>query len=150
MSAPLRPARPCAGAAGHRGVDLAGASGQVVRATLPGVVTYAGRIAGRGVVVVSHGAVRTTYEPVTASVAVGDEVVRAQVGGHVGALRQPLLPPACLHWGAIEDEEYLDPLTLVGEVPRPVRLLPLGEDPSALPVRPAGGPAGRPVAAGLR
>ena len=58
--------------AGHRGVDLAGSVGQEVHAALAGTVTYAGRLAGRGVVVVSHGETRTTYEPVTATVNVGD------------------------------------------------------------------------------
>ena len=47
---------------GHRGVDLAGMPSQVVRAALPGRVAYAGPLAGRGVVVVSHGETRTTYE----------------------------------------------------------------------------------------
>src|SRR3954449_10514353 len=50
--------------AGHRGVDLLGQPGQTVRAALAGTVTFAGTLAGRGVVVVSHGATRTTYEPV--------------------------------------------------------------------------------------
>ena len=52
--------------AGHRGVDLAGRPGQPVRAALPGRVTFAGTLAGRGVVVVDHGSTRTTYEPVAA------------------------------------------------------------------------------------
>ncbi len=38
--------------AGHRGVDLAGAPGQQVRAAAAGRVTFAGSLAGRGVVVV--------------------------------------------------------------------------------------------------
>ena len=33
-------------------------------------------------------------------------------------------PAACLHWGLIRGETYLDPLTLVGAVPQPVRLYP--------------------------
>ena len=53
--------------AGHRGVDLGGQIGQPVHAALPGTVSFVGRVAGRGVVVVDHGATRTTYEPVTAS-----------------------------------------------------------------------------------
>src|SRR5690606_20733419 len=54
--------------AGHRGVDLAGAVGQPVRSAGTGVVVYAGLLAGRGVVSVSHGALRTTYEPVAPTV----------------------------------------------------------------------------------
>lgn len=71
---------------GHRGVDLAGAVGQDVRSSLPGTVTYAGRLAGRGVVVVSHGDTRTTYEPVAATVSVGDEVA---AGDGLGRLELP-------------------------------------------------------------
>ena len=41
------------------------------RSALAGRVSFAGRIAGRGVVVVGHGATRTTYEPVAAEVSVG-------------------------------------------------------------------------------
>lgn len=109
--------------AGHRGVDLAGAPGQQVRSAAPGRVTYAGTLAGRGVVVVGHGATRTTYEPVHAVVHVGD---RVDAGSPLGALQRVAghcAPATCLHWGLIEGETYLDPLTLVGQ--RRVRLLPL-------------------------
>ena len=112
--------------AGHRGVDLLGAVGQPVLAALPGTVTYAGSLAGRGVVVVDHGATRTTYEPVAATVAVGAAV---GAGGPLGTLELPgshCFPRACLHWGWIQGETYLDPLRLVGA--GPVRLLPLWRD----------------------
>lgn len=108
---------------GHRGVDLAGTPGQMVRAALPGRVTYAGPLAGRGVVVVSHGETRTTYEPVTATVAVGD-TVRAGTGiGRLAFTGSHCSPSTCLHWGWLDGEVYLDPLDLVGA--GRVRLLPL-------------------------
>lgn len=113
---------PVAWAAGHRGVDLLGRPGQQVRAARPGTVTFAGRIAGRGVVVVSHGATRTTYEPVTASVARGDDVAQGAALGRLELLGSHCLPRACLHWGLLRGDTYLDPLTLVGR--GPVRLLP--------------------------
>lgn len=109
--------------AGHRGVDLAGSPGAEVRAALPGRVSFAGRVAGRGVVVVDHGGSRTTYQPVQARVDVGQQVGRGDV---VGVLRREgshCLPAACLHWGLRRGETYLDPLTLVGG--GPVRLLPM-------------------------
>lgn len=112
--------------AGHRGVDLLGSVGQTVRAALAGRVVYAGPLAGRGVVVVEHGATRTTYEPVAASVSVGDVVA---AGDRIGTLQlgqSHCLPRACLHWGWIRGETYLDPLLLVGA--GPVRLLPLWRD----------------------
>ena len=41
--------------AGHRGVDLLGHVGQTVHTSVGGTVTFAARLAGRGVVVVDHG-----------------------------------------------------------------------------------------------
>ncbi|HET6940203.1 MAG TPA: M23 family metallopeptidase [Nocardioides sp.] len=112
--------------AGHRGVDLRGTVGQPVLAALPGTITYAGALAGRGVVVVDHGATRTTYEPVAATVSVGTVVA---AGAQVGTLElagSHCFPRACLHWGWIQGQTYLDPLRLVGA--GPVRLLPLWRD----------------------
>lgn len=122
--------------AGHRGVDLSGSLGQPVRAALPGTVSFAGRIAGRGVVVVDHGATRTTYEPVAATVALGEAV---EAGERIGTLQlggSHCFPAACLHWGLRAGDTYLDPLTLVGA--GPVRLLPLGPW-SSTTVTPSGG-----------
>ncbi len=109
--------------AGHRGVDLAGRPGQVVRSALPGRVVFAGRIAGRGVVTVGHGSTRTTYEPVSARVQVGDEVAAGTPIGQLEQAGSHCFPRACLHWGWLRGEVYLDPLRLVGG--GPVRLLPL-------------------------
>ena len=117
---------------GHRGVDLAGAIGQPVRAALPGRVSYAGAIAGVGVVVVDHGSTRTTYQPVAAGVPVGVEVAAGEVIGTLEWYGTHCLPAACLHWGLVEGDRYLDPLTLVGG-PGPVRLLPLAGEPSGAP-----------------
>ena len=110
-------------AAGHRGADLAGVPGVPVRAAGSGVVSYAGLVAGRGVVAVVHGDLRTTYEPVSALVGVGQPVAAGEVlgtlePGHAGC---PVL--ACLHWGLRRGDAYLDPVRLVA--PGPVRLLPL-------------------------
>ena len=113
-------------AAGHRGVDLAGHPGQVVRAALPGTVAFAGSIAGKPVVSVDHGARRTTYEPVVPTVSAGDAVAAGDPLGRLGVLHGHCLPAACLHWGLRRGDTYLDPLSLVGG--GPVRLLPLWRD----------------------
>jgi murein DD-endopeptidase MepM/ murein hydrolase activator NlpD len=109
---------------GHRGVDLAAPPAATVRAAGAGIVVYAGVLAGRGVVSVAHpDGLRTTYEPVTATVAVGDTV---PAGGQLGTLEpgHPGCPEAaCLHWGLRRGDLYLDPLALLG-LGR-VRLLPL-------------------------
>lgn len=130
--------------AGHRGVDLRGRVGQPVHAARDGTVSFAGRVAGKGVVVVDHGATRTTYEPVSAIVKVGDVVRAGERLGTLELLGSHCLPAACLHWGLLEGERYLDPLTLVGA--GPVRLLPWAATVSGF--RPAGGPGGTPGAAG--
>lgn len=118
-------------ASGHRGVDLAGAAGQAVRAALPGTVGFAGSIGGKPVVTVLHGGRRTTYEPVVASVERGQPVAAGDVLGRLVVTDSHCFPAACLHWGLIEGEAYVDPLTLIGTAP--VRLLPLWRDePAAL------------------
>lgn len=109
--------------AGHRGVDLGGAPGAPVLAAGDGEVAWAGVLAGRGVVVVRHGELRTTYEPVTATVAVGTRVGVGQPVGILEAGHPGCATPACLHWGLKRGEQYLDPLSLVGA--GPVRLLPV-------------------------
>lgn len=108
--------------AGHRGVDLEGHPGQAVRTSLGGTVVFAAVLAGRGVVVVDHGGLRTTYEPVDATVGVGDVVVRGAVLGRLRLAGSHCFPRACLHWGLRRGAAYLDPLVLVGL--GPLRLLP--------------------------
>lgn len=109
---------------GHRGVDLAGTPGMVVRASGAGVVDFAGMVAGRGVVSINHpGGLRTTYEPLTPSVVAGQAVavgdpIGVLVAGHAGCAG-----PVCLHWGLRSGDMYLNPLSLLG-IAR-VRLLPL-------------------------
>lgn len=116
---------------GHRGVDLADPAdrgpGQTVLAVDSGTVTHVGRIAGRGTVTVLHpSGVRSTYEPVTASVRRGQVVPRGAALGRLEALGAHCA--GCLHLGALRGSWYLDPmLLLVGG--RPVRLLPLAQAP---------------------
>jgi murein DD-endopeptidase MepM/ murein hydrolase activator NlpD len=112
---------------GHRGVDLAGADGQAVRAVGDGVVVFAGEVAGKPVVSVDHSdGLRSTYEPVRASVAAGS---RIRAGDIVGVLEtgHPGCTEACLHWGLRRDRVYLDPLGLLRTTP--IRLKPLAGIP---------------------
>jgi len=96
---------------GHRGVDLAGYPGEPVLAAGAGVVSFAGTVAGVGVLSVQHpGGLRTTYEPVTVMIHAGQPVVPGQrvgtlLAGHAGC---PVM--ACLHWGLRRGATYLDPL----------------------------------------
>ncbi|MFE2304242.1 murein hydrolase activator EnvC family protein [Streptomyces sp. NPDC059445] len=103
---------------GHRGVDLTAAPGAPVRAVAPGRVSYAGRVAGRGIVSVElsgTGAppLRTTYGPVRASVRKGDEVLAGQVVGTLEAPDPHCGATPCLHWGLRRGPDYLNPLALL-------------------------------------
>lgn len=107
---------------GHRGVDLSGWPDDLVRSAGAGTVTFAGPLAERGVVVVEHGELRTTYEPVEAVVSVGDVVAVGQPLGRLQPAGVHCGGASCLHWGLLRARTYLDPLALLGRVP--VRLLP--------------------------
>lgn len=118
---------------GHRGVDLGAPAGAPVRAVAAGRVSFAGRVAGRGVVSVELAgtALRTTYEPVTPSVEKGDEVGAGDVVGALEAAA-PHCPATCLHWGLLAGETYLNPLALLPPWllrAGPSRLLPVLDVP---------------------
>lgn len=104
---------------GHRGIDLA--AGDTVRSPADGYIAFAGEVAGRPVVTIDHGGgLVTTVEPVTSELAVGDRVPRGApvgllaAGGHTA--------PGTLHFGVRLDGEYINPLRLLGGVPRAVLL----------------------------
>jgi murein DD-endopeptidase MepM/ murein hydrolase activator NlpD len=109
--------------AGNRGVDLAGRPGEPVRSAGAGVVSFAGLIADVGVVSVTSGALRTTYEPLRVHVHTGQRVAAGTVLGKLALAGSHCLPAACLHWGLLRGRAYLDPLALLGL--EQVRLLPL-------------------------
>lgn len=108
---------------GHRGIDLAGHVGQAVLAVAAGTVTFAGHVGGRGVVAVRHGAVRSTYQPLLPTVRSGDQVHAGDMLGRLTVVGSHCLPAVCLHLGAREGKDYLDPLSLLGSVD--IRLKPL-------------------------
>ncbi|MGX1566028.1 peptidoglycan DD-metalloendopeptidase family protein [Streptomyces sp. NPDC055506] len=102
---------------GHRGVDLAAAPGTPVRAVAGGRVSFAGRVAGKGVVSVEltgtgDPPLRTTHEPVTATVEEGEEVEPGEVIGTVEAAGSHCTT-TCVHWGLRRGETYLNPLSLL-------------------------------------
>jgi murein DD-endopeptidase MepM/ murein hydrolase activator NlpD len=108
---------------GHRGVDLAASPAQPVRAVAAGRVSFAGVIGGKPTVAITHSdGIRSTYEPVVASVSAGDDVVVGQVIGLVAGSGSHCVA-TCVHLGAIRGSTYLDPLLMLGSWR--VRLLPL-------------------------
>ncbi|WP_258726672.1 M23 family metallopeptidase [Cellulomonas sp. NS3] len=110
---------------GHRGVDLRAAPGDPVLAPAPGVVTFAGPVAGRVVLTLRHpDGRRSSVEPVTPGVATGDVVEQGAVVGQVAGDASHCAPATCLHWGVrTSDDAYVDPLMLLAGR-GPVVLLP--------------------------
>jgi murein DD-endopeptidase MepM/ murein hydrolase activator NlpD len=111
---------------GHRGIDLEPRGGEAhVRSPADGVVAFSGVIAGRGILTIDHGGgLVTTLEPITSelhagdAVGRGDEVGDVSLGGHA--------PPGAVHFGVRLNGEYINPLLLLGGVPRAI-LLPCCE-----------------------
>lgn len=145
-------------AAGHRGVDLAAPRRSIVRAAGSGRVTFAGTVAGRGVVVIAHAdGVRTEYEPIDASVHARELVDLGQPIGTLHGTHGSCPADRCLHWGARIGAAYFDPLLLLRPL-GPVRLLPwrpvitaagchLVASEDCVAPTPVDEPAGRPGAA---
>jgi murein DD-endopeptidase MepM/ murein hydrolase activator NlpD len=107
---------------GHRGVDLVGSPGSPVLAAGAGTVVFTGAVAGRPVLSIDHpNGLRSTYEPVIASIRAGAAVARGAVIGTLEPGHPGCPVPACLHWGLRREDDYLNPLRLVN---RQVRLLP--------------------------
>lgn len=106
---------------GHRGVDLDLLGGTEVRAPAAGVVAFAGDVAGRGILTIDHGdGLVTTLEPVQTALTPGvlvapdDIVATLSAGGHAEA--------GMLHFGVRLHGDYINPMLLLGGVPRAVLL----------------------------
>lgn len=104
---------------GNRGVDYATMPGTPVRAAAPGIVVFAGPVAGSRHVTVLHAdGIRTSYSFLaTVAVRRGDRVDAGQALGRSGAF---------LHLGARVGDEYVDPGILFDGVAgrRLARLVP--------------------------
>lgn len=100
--------------AGHRGIDIASVPGEEVRSPADGIVTFVGRVVDRGVLVIAHGdTLRSTLEPVTSSLSVGDSVTRGQVVGTVEATGDHC-EQTCVHLGARRGDAYISPMLFLG------------------------------------
>lgn len=113
---------------GHRGVDLAAAPGATVYAAAAGTVVFAGELAGRPLLSIAHpGGLRTSYEPVRATVRSGQLVAQGTAVGVLDAGHAGCPAAACLHWGAMwgpaARADYVDPLGLLAGTP--IRLKPV-------------------------
>jgi murein DD-endopeptidase MepM/ murein hydrolase activator NlpD len=100
--------------AGHRGIDIAAPIGTPVLAPAPGVVAFAGAVAGHLFITVDHGGgLSSTYSWVSAIlVRKGDAVARGSVVGLTGT-GHPGVEPPHLHFGVRLGGEYVDPLAFL-------------------------------------
>ena len=96
---------------GHRGVDLAATPGEPIFAMHSGTVLFAGQIAGIPIISLSSntGELRSTYQPVDASVKAGDTIERGQIIGHVADRRIDHCSEHCVHVGVRTDSQYFNP-----------------------------------------
>lgn len=106
---------------GHRGIDVRPLAAAEVRAPAAGVVAFSGQVAGRGILTIDHGGgLVATLEPIASPLVAGEAVERGAVvgtvalGGHASA--------GVLHFGVRLDGEYINPMLLLGGVPRAILL----------------------------
>lgn len=111
---------------GHRGIDVPGRPGDHVLAVAGGTVTFAGQVGGVPTMTVTHGAERSTYQPVDAVVDVGTSVSAGDQIGVLGGTE--------LNLGRLRDEEYLDPAEKLTAQPVVRLISPHGPPPSPPPV----------------
>lgn len=114
--------------AGHRGVDFGAATGAPVRAPHDGTISFSGMVAGRGIVTVLIGRLKSSFLPVDHRIAQGAEVHRGEVIGKVAAEPRHCAGRTCLHWGVRKDDAYVNPLDFVTDTAASV-LLPLSRAP---------------------
>lgn len=110
------PARPWA--PGHRGIDVL--AGETLLAPASGVVRFAGWVVDRPVLSIDHGGgVWSSFEPVVALVAAGDEVA---AGDPIGVVQPGHCAVRCVHVGVRVDGSYRNPMRWFGGALRPVLL----------------------------
>lgn len=109
--------------AGHRGIDFAAAPGTAVFATAPGVVKFAGMVAGKPTIVIAHAnGTRSTFEPVDATVSVGTPVVGGDQLGYTAQQSQSHCTQHCVHVGLKYERDYSDPFRAMQQWTRIVLL----------------------------
>jgi murein DD-endopeptidase MepM/ murein hydrolase activator NlpD len=107
----------CVWCPGNRGLEYGTAPGVQVRAVASGEVSFAGRVAGVGYVVVRHvDGLRATYGGIRSQLRTGMPVVAAMVVG---------ITEGTLHFGLRRGGDYLDPAPFLGEAIGRARLVPL-------------------------
>ena len=94
---------------------------RTIRSPAAGFVQFSGRVVDRDLITIDHGnGLVTTLEPVTSPLVAGDRVAR---GEDVGIVRDGGHTPAGgVHFGVRWHGEYINPMVVLGGVPRAVLL----------------------------
>ena len=120
---------------GHRGVDYSVSAGTRVRAAGPGVVTWAGPVAGNVAVTIDHGqGLETTYSILsTVGVMEGEKIDEGRWIGTVEHAHDSA--DGGLHFGVKLDHVYVDPMDYLGpaDLGDAIHLAPLVEAQTELP-----------------
>ncbi len=107
--------------AGHRGVDLRLWEARDLRTPASGTVAFSGDVAGRGILTIDHGdGLVTTLEPIDSALVPGDAVARGDAVGVLAAGGHSA--EGAVHFGVRLHGEYINPLLLLGGVPRAILL----------------------------
>lgn len=128
---------------GNRGIEYATVPGSLVRAIGPGVVVFAGPVAGQHHVTVAHpDGLRSSYSYLAG--------VRARVGDTVAGHGVLGVAGERFHVGVRRGEVYIDPASLWGQrmIGGRVRLVPTDGSGSAGPQRRSDGDPSRPATGG--
>jgi hypothetical protein len=113
-------------AGGHRGIDYSVPEGTPVRASGAGVVSFAGSTPEGPYVSITHdGGVKTTYSLGEIAASTGQEVGRGTIIGASGIGHDDSGP--LLHFGALIDGKYIDPLLILGDFEDITDLISLAE-----------------------
>jgi|TARA_B100000678_G_scaffold39158_1_gene28820 murein DD-endopeptidase MepM/ murein hydrolase activator NlpD len=106
---------------GHRGIDLELFGVRTIRSPAAGFVQFSGRVVDRDLITIDHGnGLVTTLEPVTSPLVAGDRVARGEDVGIVGDGGHT--PAGGVHFGVRWHGEYINPMVVLGGVPRAVLL----------------------------
>jgi len=109
--------------AGHRGVDILAKEGDELVAPATGVISHAGKVAGKSTVSIRVRSFTLTFEPAQTSLPVGTSVLRGKPFATVVG-RSDHCDGACVHWGIkVSKGNYADPERWL--TPQSIRLVPV-------------------------
>ncbi len=96
---------------GHRGVDVRALPGEPLYAPERGRISFAGKVAGKDVVVISHAyGLRSTFEPATTTLPVGHKVTRGEEFATRSSGISDHCRENCLQWGVKRGKnQYVNP-----------------------------------------